>query len=1335
MAAESSAPGLNGSSNPTLLSPSPAALLQQQHATHEVHPVSFEEVVDQEDIEHPPPSMTVKKEPVTSPTPVPAVVEPSDAPAPAPKPSVKRAPVLDIRSEELFPALGAGPKPRSVPMAWGGRSSPAGATNGGRPGSHISSTDSTRTSTPLSGAGTPIPFAYEGPKVMTLPGKHVERIRFAPSQMLPPSQLKKPIRDILRDTSKRSKAVVDIHNGPGGSIIFEGKGSVDAVRQALKEVAQQVGSKQSVRVPVPASSRAHIIGRQGAVVQGIHERTGARITIPKPDESTAAGEEDDDITIDVLIEGDAVAAEMARREIESIVKDRSSNINLRLKTIPPELFPFLAGAHNAHVNELEERTKAQIRVPRYDTWSKQPPPQEAALGQIKFVPDPERHVFISGERTAAQEARAEIERRAQDLQRQITLRQLAINRGQHQFILGDSPDAAYDFLQQTGCSIILPPPHDDTEFLTIIGPPEQIEFGINRAMDLATSMQMASIDLSRQHPTAPAGPHVHAQALTSYLQQRQVIRRLERLYDAHIVLPSSVDGPVTWEVYSRDGKNTIRARSDIMNVIQAYPPPRIASVPVDPCFHPYLCSHSAPQLKQDFGVHLVVPERPSASHVVLVYEGSDDEERLNAENEPPRRRPSADELATFDRALDAARERLLSLLGDQQNVVAKSVPVQTKHAEKVRKFVDREQQAKGEDYIPVRVQTANQHVDLRGRSNDVEELVSKITAFIVQQEQDDKERGYTTSFTFPQKFASHLIGKKGENINKLRDEFDVDLKVDNGKVEVKGPKAKAEAAKTRILAMAKRLEDETTYVLKVAPQYHKELIGQRGSQVNRLQDRYGVRVQFPRAAGTPVADDQSVADTASEIGGGRNGRATQASDEIIVRGSKKGADSARDEILSLYQWITEHSHSAFVSVAQSQVPSLIGQRGREMDKLRAETGAQIDVPGANDAPDAAGRVQIKIKGTKKQVEDAKKLLLQRAKEFDETVVKTINIDKKHHKALIGGGGANIRKIVAEASGADDSSAARTVRFPRSESDDTAIRLEGKGDVVDKIIAAIESFVEEKDNQVVVTIDIPQPQHRLLIGRGGETRRNLESQFNVNLDVPKQGSNRTDIKIKGATSAVEAAKEHIQSIIKEQHGVTVLVPRNLHHTVSDNGGFFRRLRNDHKVTVDHAGHQIPPRPTQSDTRNGADGATSLPLITDDPSASLDTHVWKIVDLQPQASPDSDLSATIPWVLTGNEDNVNKAKALVEKAMATASQESATGYLILPDPKTYRFVIGPGGSKINEIRKQTGCRINVPKHQARGEAIEIKGPSNALDAAKDMILDAVRLGGNGNNDNRG
>jgi predicted PilT family ATPase len=277
-----------------------------------------------------------------------------------------------------------------------------------------------------------------------------------------------------------------------------------------------------------------------------------------------------------------------------------------------------------------------------------------------------------------------------------------------------------------------------------------------------------------------------------------------------------------------------------------------------------------------------------------------------------------------------------------------------------------------------------------------------VNAFIEQAVEDEKERGFTMSFDFPQKHANQLIGKGGSNIRELRDKFDVEIKVDDGVVELKGPKAKAEAAKSHISALGRQWADEATHVLKIEPKYHRELIGAQGNQINKLQTRYKVQIHFPRSA-RPAKDDQSNADAASEVGR-RGGRRDQEPDEVIVKGPKKGADEARAEILDLLQYLKDNSYTAIVTVQQSQVPSLIGQRGREMDELREATGARIDVPNARDSKDPSGKVEIQIKGTKAQVAQAKKLLEEKKAVFDQTVSKTLEVDKKHHSALIGAGG-------------------------------------------------------------------------------------------------------------------------------------------------------------------------------------------------------------------------------------------------------------------------------------------------------------------------------------------
>ena len=315
-------------------------------------------------------------------------------------------------------------------------------------------------------------------------------------------------------------------------------------------------------------------------------------------------------------------------------------------------------------------------------------------------------------------------------------------------------------------------------------------------------------------------------------------------------------------------------------------------------------------------------------------------------------------------------------------------------------------------------------------------------------------------------------------------------------------------------------------------------------------------------------------------------------------------------------------------------------------------------------------------------------------------------------------GSALRDIVVNAGGSDDRrELARTVQFPKAESDGNLIKVEGKSDVVDKIIAAMQKIVAERENQSTESFDVPTEKHRSLIGRGGETKKDLESKFKVSIDIPRQGSESTAIKVTGLPSDVEAAKNHILNLVKDQEGETVQVPRKVHHTIADNGQFFRRLRNDHKVTVDHAGHKIPPKPEAPTNIRG--NGTNLPLQTDEPSE--DAHIWNIINAS-----ESSIDGEIPWILRGPPDNVTKAKATLATAIESALKNTTAGYLILPDPSTYRYVIGQGGSKVNQIRKATGCKITVPRDQAGGEAIEILGSAEGVEKAKDLVLKAVQEG---------
>jgi rRNA processing protein Krr1/Pno1 len=302
--------------------------------------------------------------------------------------------------------------------------------------------------------------------------------------------------------------------------------------------------------------------------------------------------------------------------------------------------------------------------------------------------------------------------------------------------------------------------------------------------------------------------------------------------------------------------------------------------------------------------------------------------------------------------------------------------------------------------------------------------------------------------------------------------------------------------------------------------------------------------------------------------------------------------------------------------------------------------------------------------------------------------------------------------VQKAGGSNSSS--QTVQFPKADADGNIIKVTGETDVVDKIIATLKRMVADLESRTTEVIDVPSSKHSSLIGRGGDVKRDLESTFKVSIDVPRQGSEDTGVKITGLPEDVEKAKAHISGLVKEQEGETMQVPRSVHHSVSDNGQFFRQLRSNHKVTVDVDRNDVPPKPAAPTGMP----SSSAPLITDEADDSAEAHEFKTVDLA-----ESGLDGDIPWVLRGQTDNVAKARAAILAAIEQALQNTTIGYLSLPDPDTYKYVIGRGGSGVNGIRKATGCKITVPRDRARDEAIEIMGSAEGVEQARDMILRAV------------
>lgn len=1229
------------------------------------------------------------------------VEDEDDIGAPAPKPAT-----IDTQSEEVFPTLGGSSTVRQTvvaPVAWNKSHLNEHSKANGSFGQPQTTQNG---SAPASGASTPIPGVKK--PAVNIPGRSQRIITLTPNDLMPRQQWKKPLPDLVKDSNKRGRVKIT-HSTAGPNHQFLAEGPEKDIGNALRDLIAQIGARSDTKISVPASTRGNLIGRDGANIKAMEALSGCRINIPRENPES-------DGMVDVIVNGTKVGQMLAQEAINQKMGSQPTSASTKVAPIPSEFYHFIDGRGGANRAAWEQAHNVQINIPEFVHLypASRIPSSEQEDGRPSFSPCHDTCIHVTGHRDSVTAARRAIEQKAEELRQKLMIRNTRLPRGDCPFIIGDRGIPMSQFFAETGCVLIMPEDEDD-ELVRIVGlSPDDLKAAEDKCSELLDEMVSMSLGVNTFGKSAR-----HSYNVARYLREVAELARIEQMFDVYINAPKTESGADQWTFYVRapksDGGKARRrgrdARDDIHNIASAFPQPRMRNLQVDDFYHKYLKEFMSEVVHEKYGVRTIVPDKDEkGADILLVYEGSSP---ADSSLFVPRQAATTAQFKEFRAGLEGAESFILDFLKKQDPLVTQQRNVPNKFHAKLKKFIKEENSGNNRpaDQIPVRVKQAGTNISFQGPSSAVESLLAKVDEWLKQAEADDKERGFTMSFDFPERFANRLIGKGGQMIASLRDKFDVDINVHDGIVELKGPKAKCEAAKSHIGSMGRQFEDETTHVLKIEPKFHRALIGTGGEKINRLQTRYKVRINFPPTQ----SRDSKTSDTSdAESVKSARPRRQQAADEVIVKGPKRGADEARDELLSLALYIRDTSYEEVVTVNKKHLPQLIGTRGATMDEIRTSTKAIINVPSAPRDKESDEYkeweekefVDIEIKGTKEQVKAAKKALEEKKAIYDDTITVELEVDKAYHRALIGQGGSNIRSIIVKAGGPDSNKdQARVVRFPQANDErPNVVTIEGRNAVVTNVVAAITEFVKERESQVTESIDVPTDKHRTIIGRGGDTKKQLETEFKVSINVPRQGEGKTEVTITGQPDGVEQAKARIESMVKEQDGETIQVPRSLHYMVSGGGQLFRRLKNENQVTIGHDGQKPPTKPSPPTTTTG-----SMPLITDE--AQLDGYRWGVVPM----ADDGDIA----WVLRGSTENIAKAKSIIEAAIEKHKGKDQIGFLTLADPGMYRYVVGPRGSKIEPIRKSTGADIQVPQGNS-SKPIEIIGSKDGIEKAKEQIL---------------
>lgn len=359
-----------------------------------------------------------------------------------------------------------------------------------------------------------------------------------------------------------------------------------------------------------------------------------------------------------------------------------------------------------------------------------------------------------------------------------------------------------------------------------------------------------------------------------------------------------------------------------------------------------------------------------------------------------------------------------------------------------------------------------------------------------------------------QKLHKHLIGKAGANINKIKKETEVNIKIPpsgeddepDDQIVIVGPPEGVAKAKEMILEQAAKLENEGQAELDIEQKWHRIMIGQKGENIQKI------RVQYPEVqVSFPSSNDK-----------------TKAADKVILRGPKDDVAKVSAMMKSKLKEIIDENYAMKVPILKQHHRFIIGKAGINIRKIKEETNTRIDLPSETDVSN-----MIVITGRKEDVDAARFKLLAIQSELEGIHEEEVKIDPKLHNNLIGSKGRIIRSLIEESGDVQ-------IKFPSSDRPSDNVVIRGiKEDVLkakDKLLA----LAHEKElDSYCVEIECKTEYHRFLIGRKGINVNKLRAQHGCNLVFPRADEKEQDtIMIMGRKEGVDACAAQLKKTIKE-----------------------------------------------------------------------------------------------------------------------------------------------------------------------------------------------------------
>lgn len=503
-------------------------------------------------------------------------------------------------------------------------------------------------------------------------------------------------------------------------------------------------------------------------------------------------------------------------------------------------------------------------------------------------------------------------------------------------------------------------------------------------------------------------------------------------------------------------------------------------------------------------------------------------------------------------------------------------------------------------------------------------------------------------------------------IRKWCKENDLLVNMTSTNLVIQGYKERADEVGRRIKDRLDQIIDQTIVSFPVEGDYLSILIGKKGQNAKKLQERHSVIVRFPQD------DDENKI--------------------ITIKGGKRHAEAAKQEILDLISYVKKNHQREQIFVPNNLVSFIVGKNGMTIDMIAESTNTQLKltnpsrfelvegererergmnkmtimtsgshslINGINSSNGSIGtgvgpkadESIITIEGSKEAIEEAKRAI--RNIVSQQQSITEIQIEFDSWPKIIETALSALRLIEKKYS-----DSVKLSSIPQILKTKVAI-LRGSKEAVEAMQEEISNLLNRSNEYKSVQVSIPTRRHGKLMGIRGERIKELAQTFNVSIHFPRSNDNipLDLVTISGLSDNVDSAME-------------ILLKNS--------------MSNDTNSTISTF--------TSTSTSTATTTSSTINTVVNNGINSIETK-----------NTSSSISSALP-------------------SSSISSHEEQREIYPFPKDK-HALIIGKGGQTIKELQEATGCKIVVPSVKIQSDTILLKGTEQGILKAKEALENLI------------